>query len=123
MKPSVLVVDDKQEMLKLLERIIGGELDVEVHSADNGKKALEIISGKPVSVVIADVKMPGMDGIELLRQIKKLNESVVVIMMTAYGTIETAVEALKLGAYDFVAKPFDEERLVHTIRMALERYA
>ncbi len=123
MKPSVLIVDDKHEMLKLLERIICSELDVEIRSADSGKKALDIISSEPVSIVIADVKMPGMDGIELLRRIRKINESVVVIMMTAYGTIETAVEALKLGAYDFVSKPFDEERLVHTIRMALERYA
>jgi len=121
MKPSVLIVDDKHDMLMLLERIISGELDVDVNTSDNGKDALALISRKPVSVVLADIKMPGMDGIELLRQVKKMDNSIVVIMMTAYGTIETAVESLKLGAYDFVAKPFDEERLVHTVKMALER--
>jgi len=121
MKPSVLIVDDKHDMLMLLERIISGELDVDVNTSDNGKDALALISSKPVSVVLADIKMPGMDGIELLRQVKKMDNSIVVIMMTAYGTIETAVESLKLGAYDFVAKPFDEERLVHTVKMALER--
>ncbi|MCL5420914.1 MAG: response regulator [Nitrospirae bacterium] len=115
MRPSLLIVDDKHDMLKLLERIVRGELDVDVYSADNGKDALDIILRKPVSVVLADVRMPGMDGIELLRRIKKSNDSAIVMMMTAYGTIETAVESLKLGAYDFVTKPFDEERLLHTI--------
>jgi len=123
MRPSLLIVDDKHDMLKLLERIVRGELDVDVYSADNGKDALDIILRKPVSVVLADVRMPGMDGIELLRRIKKSNDSAIVMMMTAYGTIETAVESLKLGAYDFVTKPFDEERLLHTIKKALEHYA
>ncbi|MCL4475727.1 MAG: response regulator [Nitrospirae bacterium] len=115
MRPSLLIVDDKHDMLKLLERIVRGELDVDVYSADNGKDALDIILRKPVSVVLADVRMPGMDGIELLRRIKKSNDSAIVMMMTAYGTVWTAVESLKLGAYDFVTKPFDEERLLHTI--------
>jgi DNA-binding NtrC family response regulator len=123
MRQAILIVDDKQDMLKLLERIIKADLDVDVYTADSGNDALEVLMARPVSVVLADVKMPGMDGIELLRRIKKLNETIVVIMMTAYGTVESAVESLKLGAYDFVAKPFDEERLLHTIKLALERYS
>jgi len=109
-------------MLRLLERLIKREMDIDVYSVDNGEDALKFISENNVGVVLADIKMPKMDGIELLRQIKRLNGSIVVIMMTAYGTIEIAVESLKLGAYDFITKPFDEERLLHSIKRAIEHY-
>ncbi len=120
MRQPVLIVDDKHDMLKLLERLINKELGLEVITADNGGSALEVIKAGGAGVVLADMRMPGMGGLELLAGIKRLKESVIVIMMTAYGTIDNAVEALKLGAYDFITKPFDEERLLHTMRRALE---
>ena len=82
--------------------------------------ALRILQENTVNCLLVDMKMPGMDGMELMRQIKKKDTSLPVIIMTAYGAIETAVEAMKEGAYDFITKPFEEERLLHTVRRALE---
>ncbi len=121
-RSTLLIVDDKRDMLRMLERLVSKEMNIDVVTADNGKDALALLSEHEINIVLTDIKMPGMDGIELLREIKKLNDSIVVIMMTAYGTVETAVESIKLGAYDFVTKPFDDERLIHTLRLALERH-
>lgn len=122
MKHSLLVVDDMQDMLQLLKRVIKHEMDVNVSTVSCGADALNIVRNGGVSLVLADVKMPDMDGIELLKELKRTDDPVPVIMMTAYGSIENAVEALKLGAYDYITKPFDEERLLHTIRRAIEHY-
>jgi DNA-binding NtrC family response regulator len=119
---SILVVDDVPDMLKFLERLIKEELHADVVTVDNGEKAIEMISKGPVSIVLADIRMPRMNGVELLRHIKEMDHSPLVIMMTAYGTIEDAVDSLKLGAYDYITKPFDEERLLHTLKKALEHY-
>ncbi len=119
---SILVVDDVPDMLKFLERLIKEELHVDVVTVDNGEKAIERISKEPVSIVLADIRMPRMNGVELLRHIKEMDHSPLVIMMTAYGTIEDAVDSLKLGAYDYITKPFDEERLLHTLKKALEHH-
>ena len=116
----LLIVDDKHDMLRMLERLIRKELDVDVLTADNGKDALRFVSESAVNAVLADIRMPGMDGLELLKHVKKKDDSIVVVMMTAYGTVETAVESLKSGAYDFITKPFEEERLLHTLSKALE---
>ncbi len=122
MKHSFLVVDDMQDMLLLLKRVIKREMDVDVATACCGVDALKIVRDGGISLVLADLKMPAMDGIELMQEIKRIDAALPVIMMTAYGSIENAVEALKLGAYDYITKPFDEERLLHTIRRALVHY-
>jgi DNA-binding NtrC family response regulator len=120
MRQAVLIVDDKHDMLKFLERLVRRELGVDVYTADRGEEALRIVREDGVGIVLADIRMPGMDGMELLTNVKALDYSAIVIMMTAYGSIEKAVESLKLGAYDFITKPFDEERLLHTLSNALE---
>ncbi len=120
MKQTVLIVDDNQDMARFLERIIRSELHLKTLSAESGESALGILKKYTVHCVIADMKMPGMDGIELLRSIKKEESLLPVIIMTAYGAIETAVQSMKEGAYDFITKPFEEERLLHTVRRALE---
>lgn len=123
MKQSILIVDDMPDMLRMLERLILRSFsNVDVRTAAGGEDALKIIHGNNIGVVLADIKMRGMDGIELLKGIKKLNESVTVILMTAYGSIESAVDALKLGAYDYITKPFDEERLLHVVGRAIKHY-
>jgi DNA-binding NtrC family response regulator len=122
MKGSILVVDDIPDMLTFLDRFMREELHVDVSIADSGEKAMEMISKEAFSIVLADIRMPGMNGIDLLKHIKETDDSTLVIMMTAYGTIEDAVESLKLGAYDYITKPFDEERLLHTLKKALEHY-
>lgn len=119
-RPSILIVDDQRDMLGFLERLLLSELNAEVHTATDASKALAIIADQPADVVVTDIRMPEMDGLELLKRIKKTNAEAIVIIMTAYGSIEKAVEALKLGAYDFITKPFDENHLLHTIKKALD---
>ncbi len=122
-RQAVLLVDDKKDMLTMLTRLLHTELDADIHCAGGGEEALAFLENNPCDVVVTDIRMPGMDGLELLRRIRKRDGRAIVIMMTAYGSIDNAVESLKLGAYDFITKPFDEERLVHVIRKALEHEA
>ncbi|MCL4536353.1 MAG: sigma-54 dependent transcriptional regulator [Nitrospirae bacterium] len=123
MRQSILIVDDMPDMRRMLEKLILRSFsNVDVRTAASGEDALKIIHENNIGVVLADVRMRGMDGIELLKRIKKINESVTVILMTAYGSIESAVDALKLGAYDYITKPFDEERLLHVVMKAIEHY-
>ncbi|MBW1863677.1 MAG: sigma-54-dependent Fis family transcriptional regulator, partial [Deltaproteobacteria bacterium] len=94
----------------------------ETITADNARNALRLIKGADLDLVITDMKMPGMSGMELLEELKKIKPELPVIMMTAYGTIELAVEAMKKQAYDYITKPFQNEELKLTIRKALENY-
>ena len=89
--------------------------------ADNGIAALDMIGKHPVDVVLTDIRMPAMDGITLLQKIQKIDSTITVIIMTAFGTIERAVAAIKSGAFDLIQKPFDEDRLLHLIKNGLER--
>jgi len=120
MMESILIVDDKPDMIALLRRIIRQKMDVQVLGAESGKRAIELIRGNGTDLVISDIRMPGMDGLSLMRHIKDIDPDIVVILLTAFGTIEMAVDALKVGAYDFLTKPIEKERLIHTIRKALE---
>lgn len=112
---KILVIDDEKDMLLLLQRIITGETQHELVTEANPLKALELFKKQSFDLVITDLKMPKMDGIKLLKEIKKIRADVSVIVMTAYGTIETAVEAIRKGAYDYITKPFRRERIVLTI--------
>jgi DNA-binding NtrC family response regulator len=120
MKQRVLIIDDNPDVPRFLQRLIEGELPVETRSAGSAEEALRILAEGAFHCVLADMKMPGMGGMELLRTIRQKDASLPVIIMTAYGAIETAVESMKEGAYDFITKPFEEERLLHTVRRALE---
>ncbi len=116
----VLVVDDDEANRVTLERILSREgLDV-VHAA-SGREGLEQLREAPVDLILTDLKMPGMSGIDLLKACKHLEPDLEVVVMTAYGTVETAVEAMKEGAYDFVSKPLRRMELVNTVRKALEK--
>lgn len=117
---TILIVDDEVDLVVGLERTIRMEIDCQVLTAGNGAQALQILSHTPVDVVLADIRMPRMDGLDLLEQIKSRDPAVTVIIMTAFGTIEKAVEAIKKGAYDLIQKPLDEQRLFHLLRKGLE---
>jgi DNA-binding NtrC family response regulator len=121
MDRTVLIVDDEPDMLQLLKRSLAPELDCAVETAPSGEAALELLTRRPVDLVLADIKMPGMDGLELLDLVKRSHPDLTVVMMTAFGSIETAVEAMKSGAYDFITKPFDHDALVIRLEKALER--
>jgi DNA-binding NtrC family response regulator len=116
-KISILIVDDEDSVRdSLLNWFI--EDGYEVEAAENAKKALQLLEKKDFNIILADIKMPGMDGLELQRRIKSLNSETIVIIMTAFASVETAVQALKDGAYDYVTKPFDPDDLSHLIRNA-----
>jgi DNA-binding NtrC family response regulator len=117
---TVLVVDDEKSVRDSLKMIL--EYDrYEVDFAENGESALRKLSTSLVDLVLLDVKMAGMDGIEVLQKIREKNANLPVIMISGHGTIETAVEATKLGAFDFLPKPLDRDKLLVTVRNALQQ--
>ena len=117
--PDILVVEDKDSMRKMLIQTLSGE-GHRVDSAPNGKKALELIHSKSYDLVLTDLKMPDVDGLQVLSGVKSVDSETAVIVMTAYGTIEDAVSAMKRGAADFITKPFDTVHLGVLIGRALE---
>jgi len=123
MKRSVLIVDDEPDLLDLLKRSLEPDLDCRVATAPSGTEALKRLSEDSFDLVLADIKMPGMDGMELLEIVKRKNPGQTVVMMTAFGDIDTAVGAMRSGAYDFVTKPFELDALVLRLEKALERSA
>jgi two-component system, NtrC family, response regulator len=118
---TILIVDDEKNYLVVLEALLGTE-GYEVITAGNAIDALEHIRNPDLDLVITDMKMPGMSGMELLEAAKKINYELPVIVMTAFGTIEMAVDAMKKNAYDYITKPFRNEELKLTIKKALEKY-
>ncbi|MCB9683765.1 MAG: sigma-54-dependent Fis family transcriptional regulator [Alphaproteobacteria bacterium] len=117
---SILVVDDDEANRVTLERILQREGYRVVH-ASSGRDGMERLREHRVDLVLTDLKMPGMSGIDLLKAAKKVDPDVEVVVMTAYGTVETAVEAMKEGAYDFVSKPIKRLELANTVAKALEK--
>jgi two-component system response regulator PilR (NtrC family) len=115
----VLVVDDEQEVRDTLSSVLEN-LDYIPYVASNGVEALEIIKKEPIDVVLSDLYMPEMDGIELLKRVRSMDKKIVFLMITAHPTIETAVEAIKKGAYDYLTKPFHIEEVRLKINRALE---
>jgi len=116
-KISILIVDDEESVRESLS-IWFAEDGYLVASAENATNALAAHESDKFDIVLADIKMPGMDGLEMLRRIKTLNTETIVIVMTAFATVDTAVKALKDGAYDYITKPFDPDDLSHLIRNA-----
>ena len=117
---TVLVVDDEASNLASLEKIFQRE-GMRVFTADGAKAALEIVRRHRVQVVLTDLMMPGTSGAELLRALKEVSPDTEVVLMTAYGTVETAVQAMRDGAYDFVEKPLKRMTIVKSVRKAAER--
>lgn len=118
MSKTILIVDDEQEICTVLSDSLSRE-GYRVFVAYEGKKALELARKEKPDLVLLDIMMPKMNGIEVLRRIKKIKKETVVIMLTAYGTLETARGAMKLGAYDYVTKPFDLFLLKSIVKEAL----
>jgi two-component system response regulator PilR (NtrC family) len=116
----ILVVDDERSMRELLMIVLRRE-GHQVLLAEDGPTAVAQLEREPIDVLISDIKMPGMSGVDVLREAKRIDPDIVGIMVTAYASTETAVEALRLGAYDYLTKPFDVEELKAKVRNALER--
>ncbi len=120
MPAKILVADDEKDILRALEFLLRGE-GYSVKTALDGEEALEIFRKEPCDIVLTDLKMPGMDGLGLLDRIKTLNPAAIVVLMSAYATVESAVEAMKKGAADYIVKPFINEEVKMTVRRLLEQ--
>jgi len=121
-KEKILVVDDEKRMLRVL-RLGLGTAGYQVTTASDGDEALEKLLEFPFDLVVTDVKMANMSGVELIYEIERLGMKIPVVVMTAFADVETAVKVFKHGAYDFIQKPFTLEELEHTIRQTLKRSA
>jgi two-component system response regulator AtoC len=119
MPPRVLVADDKENMRKLLARILADGYAVE--EAEDGARALSLVATRPFDVVVTDIRMPGADGFELLAAVKARSPDTEVVMMTGYATVADAVRAMKLGAFDYLEKPFDPDAALGVVARAAER--
>ena len=116
----IMLVDDEEDFVEMLSLRLK-EIGENVVAAHSGSECLKTLEKTEIDVIILDVKMPGMDGIETLQEIKKRNPLVEVIMLTGHGTIETAVEGMKLGAYDFLLKPEEFDELTDKLNRARQR--
>lgn len=119
----LLIVDDEPDMLGMLKTMLQKRLGCEVRTAQSGKLALELMREYRPDVVVSDIKMPDLDGMQLLGEICKLDATISTVIMTGYGTIDIAVKALKEGAYDFIEKPFDRDHIVRVVKNGVERTA
>jgi two-component system NtrC family response regulator len=118
---TILIVDDEKNYLTILSAVLEDE-GFEILTALSGREALEVHKTSDLDLIVTDMKMPGMDGIELLEHIKSVDPDLPIIMMTAHGTIDKAVEAMQKGAYSYILKPFDNERLIIYVKKAISMY-
>lgn len=119
--PLVLVVDDRPNMLQLMQKVL--RADARVATARGGREAIAFLEREPVDVVLCDLKMPDVDGLEVLKASRRLRPKAEFVLMTAYATVDTAVGALRLGAYDYITKPFEPEEARAIVLRALGRVA
>jgi len=119
-KPKVLIVDDEQDFLEtIVKRLLKRQVDAT--GVDSGREAVRILQEQSFDVVILDVRMPGMDGIETLKEIKKRSPLTEVIMLTGHGSIKSGIKGMELGAFDYVIKPAEFDELFEKVNQAAER--
>jgi DNA-binding NtrC family response regulator len=116
---NILIVDDNEDLQFTLSNIIESE-GYNVLTADDGNKALKLLKANTPDLVLLDMRLPGMDGMKVLEEIKKFDKNIIVLMLTAYGDVKGAVNAMRLGAFDYLTKPFDNEELIMIIKKALD---
>ena len=119
-RKSILVVDDEKSQREILEMILSGE-GYDVTTASSGEAAMKFVADRHFDLVLTDLKMTGMSGLDLLKELTDFDKSIIVILLTAHGTVDSAVDALRLGAFDYLQKPFERENLLETIARALNK--
>src|ERR1700733_6646174 len=117
---TVLVIDDEEIMREILETLLTRE-GYDVRLASSGAEGLELARAIPFDAAIVDIMMPGIDGIATLDELKRIDEDLAVLIITAYGSIESVVSAMKAGAFDYITKPFKNEEVMVVVRNAMER--
>ncbi len=116
---SILVVDDERHMLALLERIVQEKTPYGITTESNSLKVPLILKDEGFDLIITDLKMPGLDGMDIVKMVREKNRFEVVVIITAFGSLETATEALSHGAFDYITKPFKSEQISGTIERAM----
>ena len=119
-RKSILVVDDEKSQREILEMILSDE-GYDVTTASSGEAAMKFVESRRFDLVLTDLKMTGMSGLDLLKQLTDYDKSIIVLLLTAHGTVDSAVDALRLGAFDYLQKPYDREKLLETISRALKK--
>ncbi|OEU44578.1 MAG: histidine kinase [Desulfobacterales bacterium S7086C20] len=120
MSEKILVIDDEIDMLALLRMIIEDNTAYVVETTNNPSEGLKLLIEQDFDLVISDLKMPGMDGLELFDELKEIKPDLPMIIITAYGSIETSKDAMKMGVADFITKPFRKDNILFTINRVLE---
>jgi DNA-binding NtrC family response regulator len=123
MSARILVIDDEVDMLSLIRLILTEKTDYEIITTNNPLEVSNLLNEKKFDVVVTDLKMPIMDGMDVVDAIRKQDALVPIIIITAYGSVESAEEAVKKGAFDYITKPFRQEQLLISLKRALEWYA
>jgi DNA-binding NtrC family response regulator len=118
---TIVIIDDESDLLDLLKLILTEKTDYTILTTTDPKQALDWCREYHADVLISDLRMPQLEGIELLKLLKQQDEAIPFIIMTAYGTIESAVEAMRQGAFDYITKPFRKEQILMTINKALDK--
>jgi DNA-binding NtrC family response regulator len=119
-RKSILVVDDEKSQREILEMILSGE-GYDVTTASSGEAAMKFVADRRFDLVLTDFKMTGMSGLDLLKELTNFDKSIIVILLTAHGSVDSAVDALRLGAFDYLQKPYDSDKLLDTVSRALNK--
>ncbi len=119
-RKSILVVDDEKNQREILETILTGE-GYDVTTASSGEAAVKFVESRRFDLVLTDLKMTGMSGLDLLKELTNYDKSIIVILLTAHGSVDSAVDALRLGAFDYLQKPYDSDKLLETVERALTK--
>lgn len=119
-RKSILVVDDEKNQREILETILSGE-GYDVTTASSGEAAMKFVESRRFDLVLTDLKMTGMSGLDLLKELTNYDKSIIVILLTAHGSVDSAVDALRLGAFDYLQKPYDSDKLLETVSRALNK--
>ncbi|MEZ5424126.1 MAG: sigma-54 dependent transcriptional regulator, partial [Pyrinomonadaceae bacterium] len=119
-RKSILVVDDEKNQREILDEILSGE-GYDVTSASSGEAAMKFVADRHFDLVLTDLKMTGMSGLDLLKSLTDFDKSIIVILLTAHGSVDSAVDAMRLGAFEYLQKPYDSEKLLETVSRALKK--
>ncbi len=117
---KILIIDDEPDMLKLLSMILREKTAYDITTTNNPVEAIELAKQGGFDLVISDLKMPGLNGMEIIDAVKKIDEDIPVIIITAFASVESASEAIQKGGFDFITKPFRKEQILFTIEKALK---
>ena len=119
---KILLIEDEASIRRVLNKILSEESkDYEVTEAEDGLQGMELVKNEDFDLILCDIKMPKMDGVEVLEAVKKIKPEIPVVMISGHGDLDTAVNTMKIGAFDYISKPPDLNRLLNTVRNALDR--